>query len=160
MSCNTKLWRSHSDFARPTGNMPRLVDCAWGTEYPSFRSPFQWWESCDKDRIGRLEIGPRKLLWMYCTISINSSPWPDFQKIRASDHWSGAKSGVKPYFLTPLWRVTDELIEIVQYCVIAQESIYVPYTRCLIQPKVIELQKWLECDWTSTHHLALNGPLL
>ena len=22
----------------------------------------------------------------YCTISINSSPWPDFQKIRASDH--------------------------------------------------------------------------
>jgi hypothetical protein len=54
---------------------------------------------------------------IYCTISINLSPWPDFQKNWASNHWSGMKSGVKPYFLTPLWRMTDKLIEIVQYMV-------------------------------------------
>ena len=52
---------------------------------------------------------------LYCTISINSSPWLDFQNIWASDHWSGAKSGVKPYFVTPLWCMTDKLFEIVQY---------------------------------------------
>ena len=60
------------------------------------------------------EAACTKISPIYCTISINMSPWPDFQKIWASDHWSGEKSGVKPYFLTPLWRVTDELIEIVQ----------------------------------------------
>jgi hypothetical protein len=40
---------------------------------------------------------------LYCTISINLSPWPDFQKIWASDHWSGVKSGSNLIF----WPLCD-----------------------------------------------------